>query len=328
VKFRKQRLRLVGIILSGLVFVLAGCGTISTHPSKARKLTYDATIKLSLGDTRQEVRSLLGEPLIDAKGHRLEVYRFTGRDTNIDLTPFPLPLPSSEKLTTAAIFIYDEENKIKNMAVDAMTESISDVEDYMFQSGSFRISAGGYRFVTPRHLVSPKPETLIGPPISWEELTKKAVSDEECSLVLLNRGCPMEMVSVDNKQIVNLSPAGAECGRAPAEFLGTYIQKNISPGMHRLVVTQKTSVQDRDFKADFECDSGETIYAELDVDVNYKSTYVFGVKWGSKKIIDGELSVSNSPPQKNITSKSGLSPILWHKGEWYGPTSPNGSVSQ
>jgi hypothetical protein len=203
-----------------------------------------------------------------------------------------------------------------------MTCDLYDARDTQLQFFSFRISAGGYRFVNTPASGSEEPHTLIGPAISWGELSQKSVQEGKCSLVLLMGECPMEIISLDNKQIADLSPAGAECGGYDSTenfHFWTFIQKDISPGAHSLVVRQKTRIEDYDFEANFECKSGETIYAELDVDVDYKPVYVFGVKWGSEKFIDGELSVSNSPPHEFINSESGISPILWHKGEWYGP---------
>ena len=318
---------IAGFLLSVLIMVLAGCGTVKTYPSKARELPDTVGTKLSVGDTRQKVRTLLGVPLIVNKSLGLEVYRLTGRDIDVDmvLLPIPIPTPSPYKVTAGALILYDEEDKIKDMAVDAMTEEYYDAREAQLQFCSFRICAGGYRFVNTSASGCDEPHTLIGPSISRDELSQKKPPAGKCSLVLLMNECPMEIVSLDNMQIADLSPAGAECGSHESEHFRTFVQKDINPGMHRLVVTQRTHVQNRDFKTDFECNDGETIYAELDVDVNYKSTYVFGVKWGAKKFIDGELSVSNSPSKNNITNKSGLSPILWHKGEWYGPTMPASS---
>jgi len=129
----------------------------------------------------------------------------------------------------------------------------------------------------------------------------------------------MELVSLDNEQIVDYSPAGADCGRLGRAYFGRYIRKHITPGSHRLMVRQVTDVRDRDFKAEFECEDGETIYAELDVD---------DVWGGWKEIIDAKLAISNSPLKKHIIitpEKPGLFPILWHKGEWYGPPTSNSS---
>lgn len=322
-KYRKPWLLIAGLLLSGLIIVLAGCGTVKTYPSEARELPDTVGTKLSVGDTRQKVRTLLGKPLIVNESLGLEVYRVTGRDTEIDLIIYlPIPSPSPYKVTASALILYDEADKIKDMAVDAMADSYYYARDTQLQFFSFQISAGGYRFVNTPAAGSDEPHTLIGPPISWGELSQESVQEGKCSLVLLMSECPMEIILLDNKKIADLSPAGAECGGFDSTenfHLWTFIQKNISPGAHSLVVSQRTRIEDHDFKADFECKSGETIYAELDVDVDYKPVYVFGIKWGSEKFIDGELSVSNSPPQNNITSKSGISPILWHKGEWYGP---------
>lgn len=321
---RKSRLQITGLLLSGLIIVLAGCGTVKTYPSKARELPDTVGTKLSVGDTRQKVRTLLGEPLIVNKSLGLEVYRLTARDIDVDmvLLPIPIPSPSPYKVTAGALILYDEVDKIKDIAVDAMTEDYYDARETQLQFCSFRISAGGYRFVNTSASGCDEPHTLIGPSISRDELSQKKPPAGKCSLVLLMNECPMEIVSLDNMQIADLSPAGAECGGFDSTenyHFWTFIQKNISPGAHSLVVRQRTRIKDHDFKANFECKSGETIYAELDVDVEYKPVYVFGVKWGSEKYIDGELSVSNSPPQNHITSKSVLSPILWHKEKWYGP---------
>ena len=175
----------------------------------------------------------------------------------------------------------------------------------------------------------------MGPSVSWEELAGAAVLEGSCSLVLIMGKCQMEKVFLDNNQIADLSPAVPN---------GTFVQRNISPGKHRLNIRhehlfkafgdisdssssknaiQATStgsrygivVNDPTFETVFECESGETVYAELDS---------VPVRAGCWPRLDGVITTSNHPTW-NVVEMGALHPILWQRGTWYGP-STNPSV--
>jgi hypothetical protein len=350
-KIRKPWLRIAGLFLSGLIIVLAGCGTVKTYPSKARELPDTIGTKLSVGDTRQKVHSLLGEPLIVNKSLGLEVYRLSGRDINIDLIIYlPIPLPSPYKVIASALILYDEADQIKEIAVDAMTDDYYDARHAQLQFCSFRISTGGYQFFN-NDIACAKPETLTGPPITLNELSNKTGQAGACSVVFLMGECPMEQILIDGSQVADLSPAGAECRlRNPDQhwnkmaetlppetynelalmreqrkpkFNWTFIKNNISPGTHRLLVRQTTHVKERDFESAFDCVSGDTVYVELDASKVWHSHWL--KPWFE---LEGELAVSKTPSRKQIERAGGLSPILWHKGEWYDQSTLSGSVRQ
>jgi outer membrane protein assembly factor BamE (lipoprotein component of BamABCDE complex) len=117
-------LRITGLISSGLVFILAGCGMATVHESEVWKIPDEVRTKLSVGDTRNEVRTLLGEPSIDARNLGLEAYLFKGRNVFIPwvIYPAPLPLPGAEA-TAGVLILYDEDDKIKDIAVDGMSKN-------------------------------------------------------------------------------------------------------------------------------------------------------------------------------------------------------------
>ena len=112
----------------------------------------------------------------------------------------------------------------------------------------------------------------------------------------------MEKVSLDHRQIVDLAPAGKFCSHhANNNLHGTYIQKIIEPGNHKLNINQ---VERRsNFETEFECASGETVYAQLDAVDYYKN-------------LEGSITISNKPTEV-IEEMGYLSPILWHQGTWY-----------
>jgi len=334
-------------ILSGLVFILAGCGIATVHESELWTFPDEVKKKISVGDTRREARTLLGKPLIDARSLGLEAYVFTGRNVGIPWAIYPVPLPLPlEKVTTAALVLYDEEDKITDIAADGMTRELSDVDDTGFQFCSFRVSAGGYHFFN-NDVACAEPETLIGPRITLDQISNETGQPGTCSVVFLMGECPMEMISIDNHQVADLSPAGHECrlrdpnfSRAkmkevlPPEvydrlelmreqrepkFLWTFIRKNISPGTHRLSVRQATHVKERDFEHVFDCVSGDTVYVELDASKVRYSNW-----WSPWFEVEGDLVIGNTPTSKFTERAEGLSPVLWHKGSWYGP--PQGGM--
>jgi len=347
-EMRKVRRVIVGLIYFGFVFVLSGCGTISTYPTDVRNTPDDVRAKLSIGDTRQKVRSILGDPLIDARSHGVEAYLRTGRDLDIALAGIlPLPVPG-KKVTLGALVVYDDQEKIKYREVDVMTDNLSEADEKGYQFCSLRISAGGYHFFN-NDVACAKPETLIGPPISLDELSNETGQAGVCSVVFLMGECPMEIISIDDSQVADLSPAGFECRlrdpnlywarmqeKLPPEtydrialmhdqrkpkFNWTFIKMNISPGTHHLLVRQTTHVKERDFDNVFDCVSGDTVYVELDANKVRHSHW-----WSPWLELEGGLVVSKTPSRKQIERAEGLSPILWHKGRWYGP--PQGRLPE
>ena len=112
----------------------------------------------------------------------------------------------------------------------------------------------------------------------------------------------MEKVSLDHKQIADLAPAGKFCSHyANNNLYGTFLRRNIASGNHRLNINQ--AERRSKFETVFECDSGETVYAELDAVDSYENH-------------EGSISISNTPTE-NIMEMGHLSPILWHRGVWY-----------
>jgi hypothetical protein len=303
---------IAGLVLSGFVFVVSGCGAISTHPTDVRNLPLEVEAKLSRGDTRQKVRSVLGKPLIDARSLGLEVYRQTGRDIEIWFpgVPIPMPLPG-EKITVVVLVAYDEQDLVKEIASKLWYPGSI--------YGNCPITAGEYSFVNSGGCYSfagqaRSPDTLLAPAITWEELARLATTEGECAIVLLMGDCPMEEVSLDKSQIIDLSPAGGNCNsklacvREDNNYYGTFIRRRITPGSHQLNIRQKTI--HGNFEKIFACEQGETIYAELEVHT------VDDWWYGSR--LEGEISIKKGIPN-NVVEMGELRPILWHRGTWYGP---------
>ena len=91
---RLGRWVVLAFIYYGLVSVLYGCVEIPVHKTEIRNLPDEVSSKLSRGDTRKKVRSLLGTPLVDARGFGVEIYKQSGLDIAIVMTPLPVPLPA------------------------------------------------------------------------------------------------------------------------------------------------------------------------------------------------------------------------------------------
>ena len=298
-----------GLICSVFVFDLTGCGAkIKTIPTQVRNLPCEVEAKLSRGDTRQTVRSVLGKPLIDARSLGLEVYRQTGRDIEIGFPNVPIPMPSpGEKVIVVVLVAYDEHDVVEEIATNLWIPGYS---------LDFWITAGGYSFA---NIYDNEPETLLAPAITYEEFVGLAAAEGECALVLLMGECPMEEVSLDKSLITDLSPAGGYCNydsarvRREHNYYGAFIRRNIKPGSHRLNIHQKT--KHGNFEAVFECEPGETVYAELEASNTVPDAW-HGVR------LEGAISISKNPT-KNVLDMGMLLPIIWHRGKWYGsPNSP------
>lgn len=302
---------IAGLIISGFAFVLSGCGVISTYPTDVRNLPDEVMAKLSIGDTRQKVRSILDAPLIDARSLGLEVYRQTGRDIDIALPGVPLPVPGpGQEVIVIVLVTYNEHDIVNDISTDMWDEWWHGDDE----NKNFRINAGEYSFVNGNQLNPP--EILLGPAKSWRELSGAEVFEGGCSLVFLMCDCPMAQVYLDGARIVDFPPYFGYCDMDPVwakenNIYGTFIRKSITQGSHRLNIYQNTKRDD--FEANFECKSGETIYAEIEVHEIHTGT------WGGD-ISQGVILISNEIPN-NVVEIGELRPILWHRGTWFGQQS-------
>jgi len=316
-----DRLQLViaGWICTCFIIVLSGCGTIPTHRTDirthrtdVRNLPDEVKEKLSIGDTQQKVRSILDAPLVDARSLGVEVYRQTGRDIDIDFSGVPLPKSvPGQKVIAVVLVAYDEHDVVEEIASNLWIPGYS---------VDFWITAGGYSFA---NIYDTEPETLLAPAITYEEFVGLATTEGECALVLLKGECPMEEISLDKSPIADLSPGGGYCNfdsewvRREHNYYGAFIRRNITPGSHRLNIRQKT--KHGNFETVFECEPGETVYAELEAS-NTVPDFWHGVR------LEGAISISKKPT-KNVLDMGMLLPIIWHRGKWYGsPNSPTEGI--
>jgi len=278
------------LILSGFVFVLSGCLAGVWHETESRHLEDT----LSIGDTRQKVRSVLGEPLLDARSLGLEVYRKTGRDLDYVMVIWPIPVPSpGEKVIGYVLVDYDEHDVVRKFTADYW------IQYDRGQHGDLWITAGDYHFI---NVWKQEPVTLLGTAIPWDKLSEQNPPAGSCTLFLIMGECVMERVLLDHQEIADLSPAGKFCSHyANNNFYGTFLRKNIASGSHILNINQ-VEIR-RKFETVFECESGDTVYAQLAAADAYAEH-------------PDSISISNIPSQ-NIMKLGHLSPILWHRGMWY-----------
>lgn len=314
---RLWRWTLAGLIYSGFVFTLSGC-VLPTQPTDVRNLPDEVREKLSIGDTRQKVRSVLGDPLIDAQSLGVEVYSQSGRDyLRIVPLSIPLPLPSDNKVSSFTLVTYDKNEIVKDIATDVWIS----LRGHGL-GNNFWINAGEFSFV---NIGLREPSTLLGPSKYWQELEGMVVPEGSCSLVLLMGKCPMEQVSLDADQIVDLKEVHSSCGyvenwlECSNNLCGTFIQKIISSGVHHLEILQESPIPDAKFETVFECVSGETIYAELEgVD------FIPNVWHGH---FEGAISIRKSNPN-NVIEMGNLRPIIWHQDKWYVPLNNSGAYGR
>lgn len=284
----------IGVICAGFIFALTGCVEGVLRKSEVRDIQSKTEVELSIGDTRQKVRSILGEPLVDGKDLGIEVYRKTGMDIDFIWAFYPIPVPlPGDQVIGYALITYDADNVVTGIAADYWIELDPG------QHGDFWITAGGYHFL---NIWRQEPVTVIGPAIPWDKLEDQIPPEESCALILVMGECVMEKVSLDHHQIADLSPAGKFCSHhANNNLHGTFLLKNITSGEHRLDINQ--AERRSKFETVFKCENGETVYAQLDAVDYYKQ-------------LEGSITISNTPNEK-IVKMGHLSPILWHRGTWY-----------
>jgi hypothetical protein len=225
---RMVRQVIAGWIYISFVFVLFGCvGSVPIHLTEVRNLPDEVRTKLSIADTRQKVRSILGDPLVDAQSLGVEVYRIAGRDIDIPWAIYPVPLPvPGEKVVGFVLVVYDGNDAVIDLEVENWLSL--DSQSHI----NFRLTASGFQFLNYRgHL---EPDTLLGPSVSWEELARDDIPEGNCSLVLVMGLCPMELVILDEMRIADLPPLRQEC-----ELISTRYkyQKGLSKEISRLVIT-------------------------------------------------------------------------------------------
>ena len=303
-------------ICTVFIFALASCvgresgniGRTSIIRTPVSDMPVIVKTKLSPGDKREKVRSILGDPLIGATDFDLEVYRHDGTDTYVYL--FFLP-NFGVRYYVVTLVVYDDNDVVKEIKTGVRTTRFP-------HGAAFSIDAGGYSFL---NIDDEDPETLLAPAISHKELAGTVISKEGCTLVLLMGDCPMGKVSLDKILIADLSQADRFCEpelnhpyKIQQKIYKSFIRKAITPGSHRL---NMTVVSDK-FTSNFECKKGDVVFAELEVDgMDYDP--IFG--WKKK----GNISISKTAPE-SIVNMGMLRPILWNKDTYYWPlNNPDGS---
>jgi hypothetical protein len=297
---------ITGLILSGFVFILSGCGGVHGvwHRTDVRNLPDELEIKLSVGDTRRKVRDTLGNPSLDVKNIGVELYRKSGRDIDYEwdwvIYPMP-PLPTAgQEVIVFVIVAYDDHDIVKEIKTNFWIPG---------HSHDFWSTVGGYTFANSHYN---EPETILAPPVTWNELARMPATGVGCTLILLMGDCPMEKVSLDTSIIIDLSPAGGWCGtntwqKRENNFYGTFVKMDIAPGSHRLDIRQKT--HHGNFGTNFTCEEGETVLAELKANNTVPDTW--------PRRLQGAVSISKNPVA-NLLDIDVLYPIIWHKDKWYG----------
>lgn len=289
-----------------LIFALSGCFNVGAlHETRVRSEAAEVATQLSPGDTRQKVRSVLGEPLIDARDWRLELYQKQGTDIDWGLygTPIPVPVPGNQFILDVMV-VYDES--------DLVTEVV--LGTWETGSGGSRLDAGDFSLIRHGGFSA---ATLLGPPMSWDELAAATPRPGTCSLILVMDRCPMPWVHLDKKFLANPDPDAQVCDADAVryarstynELVGTFLWTEVEPGDHLLTVN---TLHGDPVKTTFRCESGESVYARLE---NYRR--VPSKKFSDEWSLQATVAISRSTPN-DIEEPGGIRPILMDNGRWYG----------
>lgn len=299
-----------------LILTLHGCGPpYPSIPSSVRD-TYTKTEDLiSPGDNRNEVQSLLGKPLIDARELGVEVYRIDGRDIAFAL-PLPLFVPGpGEHVTLVAIVLYDDNERVIEIKTDMWASG------YKRFGEPFTLLAKDYLFV---YVIGKLPDTLLGPNISVEELARSQFPEDSCTIVALLGEYPISSVSVNDVVIADFRGASYNCDhvsnrcdiRNPSLY-GTFIRRPIIPGSYRISLTTLGSEK---IYRNIECKQGEVVFVSLKIEDIVQHVRPLEEGFPSSLAVKGSIEISDSPLDSSI-DRSNLRQILWHDGMYYGPMS-------
>jgi len=301
-----MRLALAAILLAVLACLLSACGVHYAHRTHVRELPDEVATTLTAGDSREKVRSILGEPLVDARALGLEVYRKSGRDFDVAwwFVPWAVFPVWGGEVVVFALALYDEDGRLKEMAADTRTPR-----------KDFRINAGGFRFV---NTFGEEPGTLLAPAIPWDKLAKVATIAQKCTLFVIVGECVTKYVSIDDGRKFKLAPNDTYCAMERNNNLyGTFFSIDLDPGMH--IIRFHPEKRHSDFEAEFECETGEKVFAGLEAEIFHDAG------WASR--LEGSILIGTSPP-KNLVKMGDLRPILQHMGTRYGQFDGAGESSR
>ena len=266
------------------------------------------TNSISIGETRQKVRSVLGEPLLDLKTLKLEVYRKSGRDIAVLWVFLPwVPVPTwGDKDVAVVLVLYDEQGKIREVS-----SQLWEGERFGFEAAS--VDAGGFSFVNISHK---PPATLLSPPITSQDLVNIENNHKLCSLIFVMDRCPMQTIFLDGYEIADFPNVGAYCDvyggfhdRFNQILFDALLWIQIEPGGHGINIRQrKTSVGD--FEKSFECRPGEIVFTKL------RGTQFVPDAWYVRRL-EGSIHTTNDITDI-LSGLEGARFILWHEGSWYG----------
>lgn len=304
-----MRIGIPTFITSVFSLLLLGCGVLYEHKSDVPDYPDEVKSTLSIGDTSHKVHSVLGDPLIATPDHRLEVYRKSGSDFAVLWIFFPwVPLPAwDDKVVVVVMILYDDQEIVSDISVGTWKE-----ERHRFGFNS--VDADGFSFINTSHK---KPATLLGPPISSEDLEAYRADNESCSIIFVMGNCPMEKISLNGHVIADFPYVGMNCGVEHSTYQptglrrtlkGNLLWKRIKPGTNQIRIQQR--ILSGNFDKSFECEPGETVYARL-----------IGKKWHREPWtfhhLEGSIHITKNTPD-NLIEFDGARFILWHSGEWFG----------
>lgn len=294
-------------LLAMLASSLSGCGPLYEHETEAREYARQVAPTVGAGETRQKVRSVLGKPLVDAPTLGLEVYRKSGRDIGIGWVLVPwAPVPYlGDKAAAVALVLYDEKHLVTELASGLW-------EGTRHAFGHDSVDANGFSFT---NVSSDEPATLLSPPVASKYLATVPPSDGRCSVFFVMDRCPLETIHLDGREIADFPNAGRYCEVDDERYqpvnhvlYGTLLWIQVRPGKHTINVSQR--LRSGDFEKAFECEAGDSVYAELQ-----GSRLVPDAWYGTR--LEGSVHIAKSPPV-TLMSQDQARFMLWHEGSWFG----------
>ena len=270
-------------------------------PEQAERI---ATIRLG-ESTRTEVRSALGEPVLENGFWRVELYRVDDMRTELGfMVAIVVPVPVGvfhEKRHGYVLVTYDNSGRVSKVSSGVAGEGMlaSDAERWPV----IRADEIVFAVDSVRNKIR---STLLADASRLSEYVEERGRASGCTLMAAcdtDQGCPNE-VAVDDEPPFDPSPMTVLC--TPEEtcprgspipggeidgksFLRVPVihAVNTAPGTHRVRVT--SSVRKGSGEATFSCDAGDVVYGIV-------RSHLEGATWWSKGRLEATVMFSNELP--------------------------------
>jgi hypothetical protein len=289
--------------------ILGGCEiAVPVHQSRLEQLQAERMAGIRPGEsTRAEVQGVLGEPWLESRDWRVELYRASDERSVIPVVivlVFPAPMGLyTDELHGYTLVGYDADGRVSEVSSAIATRG-SWWRGPLYGRQDLAIRADDLTFLIDSGRHRP---ALLADPARLPEYMALRRAASTCTLVVacdLDAGCP-DQVGVDVANSLDPSPILTSCDPRQGcprptvatepppdgpgfQFVYTVSPIGVPPGDHRLVVT--SSVLDGRSEAAFTCSAGQVLHAAVHSRVEGAS------RWFARKTMLATVAFSSEAP--------------------------------